>query len=183
VLFVATILCVLIFSIENDPMKNALDSPNLLALTAEIVASFAGNNTVAAGDLPVLIKSVFGSLSSVGQTEVTKAPEVPTPAVPIRKSIGTDFIVCLEDGKRMKTLKRYLATRYKMTPAAYRSRWGLPADYPMVAPAYAEARSAWAKQIGLGRKPTAAPAPAAPEPESAVVQRPAVRVGGRRKSA
>ena len=164
-------------------MENTPDSPNLLALTAEIVASFVGNNTVATGDLPVLIKSVFGSLNAAGQAEVTKAPEVLTPAVPIRKSIGTDFIVCLEDGKKMKMLKRYLATHYKMTPAEYRSRWGLPADYPMAAPAYTEQRSTLAKQIGLGRKPASTPAPAAPEPESAVAQRSAVRVGGRRKGA
>ena len=164
-------------------MENTPDSPTLLALTVEIVASFVSSNSVAAGDLPALIKSVFASLSSVGQIEVTQAPETLTPAVPIRKSIGTDFIVCLEDGKKLKMLKRHLATRYNMTPAEYRSRWGLPADYPMVAPAYAELRSTLAKQMDFGRKPASAPAPAAPEPESAVAQRPAVRVGGRRKSA
>jgi predicted transcriptional regulator len=164
-------------------MENTPDSPTLLALTVEIVASFVSNNSVAAGDLPALIKSVFASLSSVGQIEVTQGPETLTPAVPIRKSIGTDFIVCLEDGKKLKMLKRHLAIRYNMTPAEYRSRWGLPADYPMVAPAYAELRSTLAKQIDFRRKPASAPVPAAPEPESAVAQRPAVPVGGRRKSA
>jgi len=160
-------------------MENSLSHQELLALTSEIVASFVSNNSVAAGDLPALIKSVFGSLTGFSQAEVIQAPEALTPAVPIRKSIGTDFIVCLEDGRKLKMLKRHLATRYNMTPAEYRSRWGLPADYPMVAPAYAEQRSTLAKQIGLGRKP--APAPTASEPTVAA-QRPA-RVGGRRKSA
>jgi predicted transcriptional regulator len=160
-------------------MENSPDRQQLLALSAEIVASFVGNNTVAAGDLPGLIKSVFGSLSSAGQAEATKAADKLTPAVPIKRSISTDFIVCLEDGKKLKMLKRHLASRYNMTPAEYRRRWGLAADYPMVAPAYAEQRSTLAKKIGLGRRP--APAPAAPEPKPAVAQRP-VRVGGRRKS-
>ena len=161
-------------------MENVSDRPNLLALTAEIVASFVGNHPVATGDLPGLIKSVFASLSSAGQAEATKAPEVLTPAVPIKRSVGTDYIVCLEDGKKLKMLKRHLATRYNMTPDDYRRRWGLAADYPMVAPAYAEQRSTLAKKIGLGRKP--APAPVVPEPKPAAAQRP-VRVGGRRKSA
>ncbi len=166
-------------------MENATDRPNLLALTAEIVASFVGNNTVATGDLPGLIKSVFASLNSTGQAE-EKAPEVLlTPAVPIKRSVGTDFIVCLEDGRKLKMLKRHLATRYHMTPDQYRSRWGLPANYPMVAPAYAEQRSALARKIGLGRKPASAPAPApvAPEAKPAAAQRSPLRVGGRRKSA
>jgi predicted transcriptional regulator len=162
-------------------MENVADPPNLLALTAEIVASFVGNNTVATSDLPGLIKSVFVSLSSTGQTE-EKVLKVLTPAVPIRRSVGTDYIVCLEDGKKLKMLKRHLATRYNMTPDQYRSRWSLPANYPMVAPVYAEQRSALAKKIGLGRKPAAAPAIAAPEPAPAARKRP-VRVGGRRKSA
>ena len=155
-------------------MENVSDRPNLLALTAEIVASFVGNHPVATGDLPGLIKSVFASLSSAGQVEATKAPEVLTPAVPIKRSVGTDYIVCLEDGKKLKMLKRHLATRYNMTPDDYRRRWGLAADYPMVAPAYAEQRSALAKKIGLGRKPAPVPAPApvVPEPKPAAAQRP-----------
>jgi predicted transcriptional regulator len=161
-------------------MENATENPNLLALTSEIVAAYAGNNTVAIGDLPALIKSVFDSLSSAGQAEATKAPDKLTPAVPIKRSVGTDFIVCLEDGKKLKMLKRHLASRYNMTPAEYRRRWGLAADYPMVAPAYAEQRSTLAKKIGLGHRP--APAPVVPEPEPAAAQRPA-RVGGRRRSA
>ena len=163
-------------------MESTPDGPSLLALTSEIVAAYAGNNTVAVGDLPVLIKSVFATLSSVGQAE-QKEPETLTPAVPIKRSVGTDYIVCLEDGKKLKMLKRHLATRYNMTPDDYRRRWGLPADYPMVAPAYAEQRSSLAKKIGLGRKPAAAPAPAvvAPEPTPVTQKRP-LRVGGRRKS-
>ena len=137
---------------DNDPPGGNL------ALTAEIVSAYVANNTIAPADLPALITSVFRSLDEAGRVEEV-APERPEPAVPIKKSVGRDFIVCLEDGKRLKVLKRYLATRYGMTPAEYRKRWGLPSDYPMVAPAYAERRSAMARQFGLGRKP--APAAAA----------------------
>src|SRR3954466_4121589 len=152
-------------------MADDNDGQTLLSLTAEIVASFVSNNAVAAGDLPPVIGSVFQALRSVGQGEADKPAEALVPAVPIKKSIGTDFLVCLEDGRKMKTLKRYLAGRYNLTPQEYRQRWGLPRDYPMVAPAYAARRSEMAKQIGFGRKSAAAapspahePAPAAPEP-------------------
>ena len=111
----------------------------LLALTTEIVASFVGNNAVATSDLPALIASVFQALSATGEAEPEKAAETPTPAVPIKKSVQQDFIICLEDGKKLKMLKRHLATRYNMTPEDYRRRWGLAKDYPMVAPAYAAA--------------------------------------------
>jgi len=154
----------------------------LLHLTAEIVASFAGNNTVAAGDLPAVIGSVFQALRSVGQGEAEKPAEAPVPAVPIKKSIGTDFLVCLEDGKKMKMLKRYLASRYSLTPNEYRQRWGLPRDYPMVAPAYAARRADLARQIGLGRKPAAAAPPPAPESAPAAPE-PRRRVGGRKRKA
>src|SRR3954469_451998 len=157
----------------------------LLSLTTEIVASFAGGNTVAAGDLPALIASVFEALRTVGSPAVEKPAEAPTPAVPIKKSIGSDFLICLEDGKKLKMLKRHLATRYHMTPEDYRRRWGLAKDYPMVAPAYAEQRSALAKQIGLGRKtaPPPAPPPAAePEPVPAA-KGPGRRVGSRKEAA
>ena len=122
------------------------------------------------------------ALGAVGQAQPEKPAEAPTPAVPIRKSVQQDFIVCLEDGKKLKMLKRHLASRYNMTPADYRRRWGLAKDYPMVAPAYAATRSALAKQIGLGRKPAA---PAAPEPMPATkaAAAPPRRVGGRRKAA
>ena len=151
----------------------------LLALTTEIVASFVGNNAVAMSDLPALIASVFQALSATGQAEPEKAAEAPTPAVPIKKSVQQDFIICLEDGKKLKMLKRHLATRYNMTPEDYRRRWGLPKDYPMVAPAYAAQRSTLALQIGLGRK-TAAPAASEPTPAKTASPR---RVAGRRKSA
>jgi predicted transcriptional regulator len=128
----------------------------LLSLTVEIVASFAGHNTVAIGDLPAVIASVFQTLRGVGEPEAAKPAEALVPAVPVKKSIGTDYLVCLEDGKKVKMLKRYLATRHGLTPNEYRQRWGLAKDYPMVPPAYAERRSALAKQIGLGRKPAAA---------------------------
>ena len=149
----------------------------LLALTTEIVASVVGNNAVAASDLPALIASVFQALSATGQAE-EKAAETPAPAVPIKKSVQENFIVCLEDGKKLKMLKRHLATSYNMTPEDYRRRWGLAKDYPMVAPAYAATRSALARQIGLGRKPAAA-APSEP----VAVKAPPRRVAGRRKSA
>src|SRR5687768_10859892 len=103
----------------------------LLSLTTDIVAAFAGNNTVAVGDLPGLISSVFAALGSAGQAK-EKANEPPTPAVPIKRSIGSDFLICLEDGKKLKMLKRHLKTRYHMSPEEYRKRWGLPRDYPMV---------------------------------------------------
>lgn len=122
----------------------------LLALTADIVSSHLSNNSVPVSELPKLIEDVYTSLKNVG--EQTVAEERPQPAVPVRKSVTPDYIVCLEDGKQLKMLKRYLKTRYNMTPEEYRERWNLPPDYPMVAPNYAEQRRNLAKQIGLGRK-------------------------------
>ena len=150
----------------------------VLALTTEIVASFVGNNAVAMSDVPALIASVFQALRTTGQAEPETTAATPTPAVPIKKSVQHDFIVCLEDGKKLKMLKRHLATRYQMTPTEYRQRWGLPRDYPMVAPAYAAQRSELAKQIGLGRKPAA---PAVSERSAAKAAAPR-RVAGRRKA-
>ena len=135
-------------------MDDQNEQQQLLSLTTEIVASFAGNNTVAVGDLPGIISSVFAALRMAGQAE-EQVNERPTPAVPIRKSVSADFLICLEDGKKLKMLKRHLRTRYHMSPEEYRQRWGLPQNYPMVAPAYAERRSALAKRIGLGTKPAA----------------------------
>ena len=152
--------------------------PELLSQTAKIVAAHAGSNKLATGELPALIGSVFEALRTVGTVEVAEPVEALVPAVPIRKSVTPEFIVCLEDGKRMKMLKRHLRTRYDLTPDDYRKRWGLPNDYPMVAPAYAAQRSELAKSIGLGRRPIeAAPAP---EPEPAA-QKPARRVAVGRK--
>src|SRR5215213_6226308 len=164
-----------------DSVTSGDERQELLNLTAEIVASFAGNNTVAVGDLPAVIATVFRTLRGVDRGEAEKPAEAPVPAVPVKRSIGTDFLVCLEDGRKVKTLKRYLANRYHLTPNEYRQRWGLPRDYPMVAPAYAARRSDLARQIGLGRKPAAAaPPPPAPEPEPAAPE-PRRRVGGRKK--
>jgi len=133
----------------------------LLDLTTDIVASHVANNNVAVGDLPGLIRSVHGALQGLGKPQVEPTPEL-KPAVPIRLSVKPDYIVSLESGKKMKMLKRYLQTSYGMTPADYRQKWGLPADYPMVAPNYAEQRKTLAVKIGLGRKPKTAKAPAKP---------------------
>ena len=123
----------------------------LLAYTGVIVATHIANNTVAAGDVPAMIKSVHDALRGLGAAPVEPEPDL-VPAVPIRSSVKPDYIVCLEDGKRMKMLKRHLSTAYGMTPDQYRQKWGLSADYPMVAPNYAEQRRTLAKSIGLGTK-------------------------------
>ena len=124
----------------------------LTELTSQIVASYVAKNSVRPGDLPVLIMSIHRTLESLGQTAVpTMAIEL-KPAVPIKKSVTDEFIVSLEDGRKFKSLKRHLTAEYGMTPNQYREKWGLPADYPMVAPAYAKQRSALAKTLGLGRK-------------------------------
>ncbi len=132
-------------------MTNSDQNSDLLALTTEIVAAHVSNNTVAVGDLPVLINQVYTSLANIG-TIPAAAPERPQPAVPAKKSVHPDFIVCLEDGKKLKMLKRHLKTAYNMTPEEYRERWGLAPDYPMVAPNYARQRSRLAKEIGLGTR-------------------------------
>ena len=124
---------------------------DVLRLTAKIVSAHVGKNQVAVGALPELIQSVHRSLATAGTAEPAPAPL--TPAVPIRKSVFPDYVVCLEDGKKLKILKRYLQVRHGMTPGQYRQKWGLPADYPMVAPNYASHRSSLAKQAGFGRKP------------------------------
>ncbi|MEM6491673.1 MAG: MucR family transcriptional regulator [Pseudomonadota bacterium] len=127
------------------------DAADLLALTVEVVAAHVSNNTVALGDLPKLIEDVHSSLA--GLTGARAEPqEKLTPAVPVKKSVHPDYIICLEDGKKLKMLKRHLKTSYDMSPEEYRERWGLPADYPMVAPNYARQRSELAKAIGLGVK-------------------------------
>ena len=127
------------------------EGADLLGLTAEIVAAHVSNNTVSVEELPTLINQVYRSLSSNGQpTELVL--EKPQPAVPVKKSVFPDYIVCLEDGKRLKMLKRHLKTAYNMTPEEYRERWNLPPDYPMVAPNYARQRSKLAKEIGLGTR-------------------------------
>lgn len=124
----------------------------LITLTADIVAAHVSNNSVAVSDVPILIGNVHAALT--GLTNEVEAPAATLePAVPVRNSIKRDYIICLEDGKKLKMLKRHLMTHYGMTPDDYRSKWGLAADYPMVAPAYAEQRRVLAKAIGLGRAP------------------------------
>jgi len=132
----------------------------LLSLTADIVAAHVANNHVANNEVSDLIAQVHAALSSLGTTVKVEEPEQ-QPAVAVRSSIKHDYIVCLEDGKKLKMLKRYLRTNYNMTPDEYRTKWKLPRDYPMVAPAYAEQRRGLAKQIGLGRKKADAPVAAA----------------------
>ncbi len=122
----------------------------MLELTTEIVAAHVGNNPLPLADLPKLIQEVYRTLTSIG-TEPA-APERPRPAVAVKRSVFPDYLVCLEDGKKLKMLKRHLKTAYNMTPEEYRERWGLPPDYPMVAPNYAKHRSHLAKKIGLGTK-------------------------------
>ena len=124
----------------------------LITLTSDIVAAHVSNNDVAVGDLPSLITNVYNALANLGETPVVEEAK-PQPAVAVRNSVKPDYIVCLEDGKKLKMLKRYIRTNFNLSPEEYRARWGLPADYPMVAPSYAEKRRDLAKKIGLGRKP------------------------------
>ena len=137
------------------------DKPELLEMTADIVSAYVGNNSVSADALPSLIANIHAALSGVSNGPVEAEPEPKEPAVPIRKSIAPDFLICPEDGRKFKSLKRHLRTKYDMSPEDYRAKWGLPKDYPMVAPNYAKARSELAKSMGLGqggRKPARAAA-------------------------
>jgi predicted transcriptional regulator len=156
-------------------VTNEADSHNYIDLAADIVSAYVSNNSVPLAELPALIGSVHAALSQVtSPAPVAKAEQPPTPAIPVKKSVTPDYIICLEDGKKFKSLKRHLRTRYDMTPDQYRARWGLPADYPMVAPNYAAARSELAKSMGLGaqrRKTAPAPAPKVPEPAPAKPRR------------
>jgi predicted transcriptional regulator len=132
-------------------MADRTDNNELLTLTADIVAAHVSNNTVGVSDLPQLIQQVYASLSSLGQP-MQPVTERPQPAVAVKKSVTPDYIICLEDGKKLKMLKRHLKTAFNMTPEEYRERWALPPDYPMVAPNYALQRSKLAKDIGLGTR-------------------------------
>ena len=127
------------------------DNSELLTLTADIAAAYVSNNTVQASDVPSVIQTIYRALAGVGATAAQPAPEPQKPAVPLKKSITPDFLISLEDGKKYKSLKRHLRTQYNMSPDDYRAKWGLPKDYPMVAPNYAASRSALAKSMGLGR--------------------------------
>jgi predicted transcriptional regulator len=145
-------------------------SPDLLGLTATIVSAHVAHNPVGAEALPALIQSVYRSLSTAGEAQPPPAASAQVPAVPPKKSVFPDYIVCLEDGKKLKMLKRHLQTSYGLSPDAYRAKWGLPANYPMVAPNYAATRSDLAKKLGLGRKPA--------EGEPEVTKLPARRARG-----
>lgn len=141
--------------IESKHMSDQTENTEVLELTTEIVAAFVSNNAVNANELPGVIQEVYRTLTGLGTQSAQ--PERPKPAVAVKKSVTPDYIVCLEDGKKLKMLKRHLKTAYNMSPEEYRERWGLPADYPMVAPNYAKHRSSLAKKIGLGTKPRKAP--------------------------
>ena len=133
-------------------MGEGMNSPNYIELAADIVSAYVSNNSVNATELPSLISEIHKALLRVSNGAVEAATEAPRPAVTVKKSITPEYIICLEDGKKFKSLKRHLRTQYDMSPEEYREKWGLPADYPMVAPNYAEARSQLAKQMGLGQQ-------------------------------
>lgn len=133
-------------------MSDNLASSNYIELAADIVSAYVSNNSVPSGELPTLINEIHSALVKVAGGTVEAPAEAPKPAVPIKKSVTPDYIVCLEDGKKFKSLKRHLRTQYNMTPEQYREKWGLAVDYPMVAPNYAKARSELAKEMGLGQQ-------------------------------
>lgn len=135
-------------------------SSQLIELSADIVSAYVSHNALSASDIPKLIATVHATLSGLGGAIEPEVIVELRPAVPVKKSITPDYLICLEDGKKFKSLKRHLRTEYDMSPDQYRAKWGLSADYPMVAPNYSEARSRLAKSIGLGRKVEAAPVPA-----------------------
>jgi predicted transcriptional regulator len=128
-----------------------LAAEELLRMTADVVSAYVSNNTLPTAQLAEIINAVYGSLKGLEGQVVQPQPEPVKPAVPIRKSVTPEFIICLEDGKKLKMLKRHLRSTYNLTPEEYRSKWGLAPDYPMVAPSYAARRSEFAKKIGLGR--------------------------------
>jgi predicted transcriptional regulator len=139
-------------------MSDNIATSNYIELAADIVSAYVSNNSVPLSDLPSLINEVHGALMRVGGGTVEAPVEAPKPAVAVKKSVTPDYIVCLEDGKKFKSLKRHLRTQYNMTPEQYREKWALPVDYPMVAPNYAKARSELAKEMGLGQQRRKAPA-------------------------
>jgi len=135
----------------TDQSQTDIDSGELLRMTTEIVSAYVGKNSLAAQQIPEVISTVYSALSGLQGPPREVQAEPQRPAVPIKKSVTPEYIVCLEDGKKLKMLKRHLRSTYNMTPDEYRAKWGLPADYPMVAPNYAAQRSEFAKKIGLGR--------------------------------
>ena len=136
---------------EQNASNGEISQGDMLRMTTEVVSAYVGNNPLPPTKIPNVINSVFGTLRTLDGTNGNGRGDRPKPAVPIRKSVTPDFLVCLEDGKKLKMLKRHLRTTYSMTPEEYRAKWGLDADYPMVAPNYSAQRSSFAKRIGLGR--------------------------------
>jgi predicted transcriptional regulator len=133
--------------------ENQAEKPDMMALTAKIVAAYVSNNTISSADVPQLINETFAALNrATGDAGAAPPREELKPKVPVKKSVMPDFIICLEDGKKFKSLKRHLRTHYSLTPEEYRAKWDLPPDYPMVAPNYARARSELAKKMGLGTR-------------------------------
>jgi predicted transcriptional regulator len=136
----------------NEDMRGKVTDEDMMRMTTEVVSAYVGNNMLPAAQIPDVIRTVYSSLRDLNATEGHAERESPKPAIPVRRSVTPDYIICLEDGKKLKMLKRHLRTTYNMSPDEYRTKWALPADYPMVAPNYAKQRSEFAKQIGLGRK-------------------------------
>ncbi|RAU22507.1 transcriptional regulator [Paramagnetospirillum kuznetsovii] len=136
----------------SDANIDKANREDILRMVTDVVSAYVGKNPVSANQLPDLINTVYGSLSSLEGGHVEAKSEAPKPAISVKRSVTADYIICLEDGKKLKMLKRHLRTTYNMTPDEYRAKWGLPPDYPMVAPNYAAQRSEFAKKIGLGRK-------------------------------
>ena len=143
-------------------MKYLDDGDGIVSLSAEIVSAYVSKNPVPISELPSLIESVYRSFAALSTEQMPAPAEAQKPAVPVKKSVTDDFIICLEDGKKFKTLKRHLLNKYGLSPDAYREKWGLPTNYPMVAPDYAAKRSNLAKSMGLGRKPKETATPPAP---------------------
>jgi len=137
----------------SEESAELVSRDEILRMAVDVVAAYLSNNQLPAGQIPEVINTVFRSLSSLDGTSAEAVQEPVKPAVPVRRSVTPEYLICLEDGKKLKMLKRHLRTTYNMTPEEYRAKWNLPPDYPMVAPNYAKQRSEFAKQIGLGRKP------------------------------
>lgn len=135
-----------------DPVVESSETDVVLEMTAEVVAAYVSNNPVSSVELPNLIGDIYSAFLKINGSEISALVEKPIPAVPIKKSLHDDYLICLEDGKKFKSLKRHLRSHYDISPEEYREKWGLPSDYPMVAPAYAKERSRLAREMGLGRK-------------------------------
>ena len=140
---------------SHEATQQKAERGDILRMTAEVVAAYVGNNSLPATQLPDVINTVYGTLHRVNGVSAPANGHSQKAAIPVRRSITPDYIVCLEDGKKLKMLKRHLRTVYGLSPEEYRSKWGLPSDYPMVAPNYSKKRSAFAKKIGLGRSEAA----------------------------